>query len=141
VYPFHGRIWWTNITEAGVWLCFPPETTDILSKENTFCRFKTNSYSLFESYYKTNLIVLLPLSMPKLKKEKNETSNSCCWIFTEATTLVASMETTPLLCSTEYYVDNIPFLHLFFFIYLIRLMLICFCFVLFWFFFVLFWVL
>jgi hypothetical protein len=33
VYPFHGRIWWTNITEAGVWLCFPPETTDILSKE------------------------------------------------------------------------------------------------------------
>jgi hypothetical protein len=35
------------------------EANDILSKENTFFCFKTSSYGLYESIYKTNLI--LPL--------------------------------------------------------------------------------
>ena len=45
----HGRSLGSNITEAGVSLSLPPpETTVILSKENTFL-FKTSSHGLIES--------------------------------------------------------------------------------------------
>jgi hypothetical protein len=49
------------------------EANDILSKENTFFSFKTSSYGRYESIYKTNLILPLPLSMWELKK--NATPN------------------------------------------------------------------
>jgi hypothetical protein len=49
----------------------PPnhEANDILSKENTFFCFKTSSYGLYKSIYKTNLIFPLPLSMWEFKKK------------------------------------------------------------------------
>jgi len=47
----YGRSLGSNITEAGVSPRPPPipETTVILSKENTFFLFKTSSHGLFES--------------------------------------------------------------------------------------------
>ena len=74
----------SNITEArGLGREAPPnhEANDILNKENTLFCFKTSSYGLYESIYKTNLILPLPLSMWEYnKKTKNETPN-CCWFF------------------------------------------------------------
>jgi hypothetical protein len=44
----------------------PPEDMDILNKENTFFSvLKRVAYGLFESYYNTNMILPLPLSMPE----------------------------------------------------------------------------
>jgi hypothetical protein len=63
----------SNITEArGLGREAPPnhEANDILSKENTFFCFKKSSYGLYESIYKTNLILPLPLSMWEYKKKK-----------------------------------------------------------------------
>jgi hypothetical protein len=75
----------SNITEArGLGREAPPnhEANDILSKENTFFCFKKSSYGLYESIYKTNLILPLPLSMWEYKKKiKNETPNCCRWFF------------------------------------------------------------
>jgi hypothetical protein len=51
------------------------EIKGIFSKESTFFSFKTSSYGHYESIYKTNLILPLPLSMWELKK--NETPNFC----------------------------------------------------------------
>jgi hypothetical protein len=48
------------------------EANDILSKENTFFCFKTSSYGLYESIYKTNLILPLPLSMWEFKNKNKK---------------------------------------------------------------------
>ena len=50
----------------------PPPTTKpttfYVRKTHFFC-FKTSSYGLYESIYKTNLILPLPLSMWEFKKK------------------------------------------------------------------------
>jgi hypothetical protein len=48
------------------------EANDILSKENTFFCFKTSSCGLYESIYKTNLILPLPLSMWEFKNKNKK---------------------------------------------------------------------
>jgi hypothetical protein len=72
IYHRHGRSLGSNITEVrGLGREAPPnhEANDILSKETHFYCFKTSSYGLYESIYKINLILPLPLSMWELKKK------------------------------------------------------------------------
>ena len=56
-----------NITKTGVHS--PPEAIYILSKDNILFCFKRRRYGLFDSYYNTNLILPLLLSMPELKNK------------------------------------------------------------------------
>ena len=71
----HGRSLRSNIPRQGISGGKHPQppttkpTTFYVRKIHFFC-FKTSSYGLYESIYKTNLILPLPLSMWELKKKK-----------------------------------------------------------------------
>ena len=54
-----------NITKTGVHS--PPEAIYILGKDNILFCFKRRRYGKFDSYYNTNLILPLLLSMSELK--------------------------------------------------------------------------
>jgi hypothetical protein len=60
-----------NITKTGVHS--PPEAIYILGKDNILFCFKRRRYGLFDSYYNTNLILSLLLSMPELTTKMNVT--------------------------------------------------------------------